>query len=366
MFAALAVLTVVVSPGAAQAQDTASVAPVALVETFADGMTTFEIATPKPAWRWTPQFPRIEDFEPREDAPPIKALKISRALVGRNIKVGVSLLVGVSHDEVAVSEHLITPGSTVVVDALAKFGVAPVMLSMATVASMMPYLPIVVSVSPQIEIAGVELRSAPYPGYRINLRNLSSAAVSNVHFQSYRGEEKALSGLPRGENGLPLLTPGGSYALDINLTAGGGNPQAPAGTWAPRPLDVIEIDSVRWADGTHTGKPPFPGVEPVIERDGGLRLQVTRVMDAFREALNRPGSGSETVTALKERIAALPDAEPNQLPTAQEAMRSFKAAVLGDIRRFQTGTHPWGVTAAREWLTLTLQRYEAWSARLAA
>ena len=36
-----------------------------------------------------------------------------------------------------------------------------------------------VSVSPQIEVANVELLNAPYPGYRITLRNLGSKGVSN-------------------------------------------------------------------------------------------------------------------------------------------------------------------------------------------
>ena len=36
---------------------------------------------------------------------------------------------------------------------------------------------------------------APYPGYRITLRNLGDKAVSNVSVQAYYGDEKALSTL---------------------------------------------------------------------------------------------------------------------------------------------------------------------------
>lgn len=344
----------------------AAAPPVALVETFADGSTTFEIVTAKPSWRWTPQFPRIQGFKPREGDPEVKDLKITRVLDGENIRAGVSLLVGLQHDEKPVAEYLISPGVHVVVDALRAFGVEPITLSMTTVAPFTPYPPIVMSVSPQIEIAVVELRSAPYPGYRITLRNLSSKAVSNVRFQAYRGDQKALSGLPRGENGRPLLTPGGSYDLDINLTSGGADPSTPPSTWKPRGLDTIEIESIRWEDGSYDGASPYPASEAAIERDGGVRPQLTRVIAAYRDTLKMPGNSVELIRALKQRIAALPENNPQQLAGAQAAMRGVKAAVLGDIIRFENGAHPWGLADVREWLKLTLERYEAWFSRLAA
>jgi hypothetical protein len=340
--------------------------PIALVETFADGVTLFEIATVKPAWRWTPAFPRIEGFKAPDGQPPVADLKIARVLEGGHIKVTVSVLLGPARDEVVVDHAVITPGSRVVIDRLRAFGVEPVALSLATVAPFTPYPPIVSSVAPDVEVSRVDVHSAPYPGYAITLRNLSSKAISNLHFQSYHGEQTALSGLPRGENGAPLMTAGGSYTLVINLTSGSANLSTPSASWSPRPLDVIEIDSVRWADGTHSGQPPYPAIERVIERDGGLRMQITRVIDAFRETSQRPGSGAELMAALKQRVAALPDAEPNQLAAAQAAMRGFKAAVLGDIARFESGTQRSGVKNVREWLALTLERYEWWLSRLAA
>src|SRR5262249_40386916 len=153
------------------------------------------------SWRWTPQFPRVEGFKPLDGEPAVMDLKITRVLVGRDIQVGVSVLVGPSREERPVAEGLVTPGPRLVVGPVKKVGVEPVILSMAAVAPFTPYPPTVVSVSPEIEIASLEVRSAPYPGYRITLRNLSSKSASNVHFQSYRGDAKALSGLPRGENG---------------------------------------------------------------------------------------------------------------------------------------------------------------------
>jgi hypothetical protein len=140
---------------------------------------------------WTPIFPRIDGYKPSDGGKPVYAVQFVRVLVGRDIKVDVSVLLGSAEPPgVPVATVLISPGSRVVIDGLRKFGVQPVTLSMIEVAPMTPYLPTVSSVSPEIEITNVELLNAPYPGYRITLRNLGSRAVSNVHVQSYRGQER--------------------------------------------------------------------------------------------------------------------------------------------------------------------------------
>jgi hypothetical protein len=253
----------------------------------------------------------------------------------------------------------------VVVDALTKFGVQPVTLSMVAVAPMTPYLPTMVSVSPQIEVANVELLNAPYPGYRITLRNLGSKGASNVHVQSYRGEEKALSALKRADDGRPMMQPGASYTFDMNLTSGGVNGFTMAGTWTPRPIDLIEFDSVRWDDGTYDGNPPFPHVDAIIESDSGRRLQLRRIIDALRQTLAEPNSGRELLASARARIDALADTEADQLDAAKLAMRSTKAVVRADIERFERGQSTQSSsTAALEWLTPMLRRYEAWLTRL--
>jgi hypothetical protein len=267
--------------------------------------------------------------------------------------------------EVRLADVLITPGSCVVVDALTKFGIEPITLSMAAVAPLTPYFPTVVSVTPLIEIANVELRTAPYPGYRITLRNLSSKSASNAHVQSYRGGEKAMSALRRDESGRPMMTPGATYTFDLSLTSGDAGTVTTPGAWSPRPLDVIEIDAVRWEDGSYDGTPPYPHIDPEIEADAGHRVQLRRIVEALRQTLNTPGSGHERLAALRSRIDALPAAEPDQLAGAQQAMRATKAAVLADIRRFEhDGSAVDDSSAVSEWLAHTLRRCEAWLKRV--
>jgi hypothetical protein len=222
-----------------------------------------------------------------------------------------------------------------------------------------------VSVSPQIEIANVELLNAPYPGYRITLRNLGSKGVSNVHVQSYRGEQKALSALKRADDGRPMMQSGATYTFDMNLTSGGVDGFTVPGSWTPRPIDVIEFDAVRWDDGTYDGNPPFPQVDAQIERDSGRRLQLRRIVDALRHTLAEPSPAGELLTALRARIDALPDAEPDQLEAAKQAMRSTKSTISADLERFERGqTAQPSSTTALEWLTSMLRRYDTWLTRM--
>jgi hypothetical protein len=335
-------------------------ATVALVETWSDGRVNYELTGPRRASMWTPRFPRVDGYQPPEGTKPVHAVQVARALVGQDIKVEISVLLGSAEQPgVPVATVLISPGSRVVVDQLTRFGVQPLTLSMVDVAPMTPFVPTVISVSPDIEIADVEVRGAPYPGYRITLRNLGDRAVSNVHLESYRGEEKALSALKRSDDGRPLMQPGATYTFTMNLTSGPGD--LTNGAWTPHPIDVIEFDSVRWADGTHHGTPPFPQMEPLVESRAGRKLQLQRIVDALRQALGEAGSGPELLAAATTRIRTLPDAEPDQLEAAQAAMRTAKAAALADLGRLaHDHAPPADADAVVDRLESMMARYEEW------
>jgi hypothetical protein len=235
---------------------------------------------------------------------------------------------------------------------------------MVEAAPMTPYLPTVVSASPRIEISDVELLNSPYPGYRFTLRNLGSKGASNVHVQSYRGGDKALSALKRADDGRPMMQPGASYTFDMNLTSGGPNGFTTPGTWSPRPIDLVEFDSVRWDDGTYDGTPPFPGVDAAIESDSGRRLQLRRIVDVLTRTLAQPRSGLEMLALARTRIDALADAEPDQLDAAKLAMRSTKAVIRADVARFERDQSSQPSVSVVEWLTSLLSRYQAWLTRL--
>jgi len=331
---------------------------VALVETWPDGGTNYELTTTQRGVFWTPRFRRIEGYKLPDGAQPVRAVQFARILVGHDIHVEVSVLLASAEPDVPVARVVIQPGTHVVINELTRFGVQPVTLSMAEVAPMTPYLPTVSSVSPQIEFVGVEVTNTPFPRYRVTLRNLSARGVSNVHVQTYRGQNKALSVLKRNDDGRPMMRPGGAYTFDINLTSGTASPSTKSGTWSPVPLDLIELDSIRWEDATGDGVSPFPQIEAAVEADSGKRLQLFRVIDALNRVL-RESSLYLFVTA-RQRIEHLPDAEPDQVDAAQLGMLAVKTTVRGDLARFTSGSD----NEARDWLTLLVKRYEAWLGRL--
>jgi hypothetical protein len=106
-----------------------------------------------------------------------------------------------------------------------------------------------------------------------------------------------------------------SYVFDMNITSGRDDDSLP-GTWSPRAIDVIEIESVRWADGSHDGTPKFPRLGGVVESDAGRRLQLRRIVDALRTTLAEPRAEYELLATVKRRLDALPDAEVDQLQGA--------------------------------------------------
>ncbi|HEY2151005.1 MAG TPA: hypothetical protein VGH34_09365 [Vicinamibacterales bacterium] len=348
---------VIVQPPATPASPT----PMALVETWPDGRVNYEIASPRPAWMWTAAYPSIKGYRPPEGTKPVFAVRFARVLVGQDIKVDVSVLLGGAEPPgVTVASVVISPGSQVVIEDLGRFGVQPPTLSSVTVARMKPYVPTVASVSPQIEVANVELLESPYPGYRLTLRNLGSKGVSNVHLQSYRGDAKALSAIKRSDDGRPLMPPGESCTFDVNLTSGAANGSPVAGTWTPLPLDVINIDAVRWDDGSYDGTTPNPQVDRLIEGQSGERLQLRRVVDSLTRTLAERASGEAMLMSLRTRIEALPDAEPDQLAEATRAMRGMKQAARDEIARFER-SHPTEPSSSNvvEWLKSLLARYNA-------
>jgi hypothetical protein len=148
--------------------------------------------------------------------------------------------------------------------------------------------------------------------------------------QTYRGGEKALRSLQRVTEGHPAMTPGQTFTFEVKLTSG---KKTDSGLWAPTPIDVLDIDSVRWDDNTVDG----PSIPPsgFIASDAGARLQFTRINAILRRAIDRMADGTDTLARVKAQIAVLPDHDEGQLPAAQNSMRGVKTAVLAELTRFE-------------------------------
>jgi hypothetical protein len=361
---ALVVIVVAGAPAGAAAQPSSDALPpttIALVESWPDGRVNYELTSARRAVMWTPRFPREQGFTPPAGQLPVFAVQLARVLVGADIKVDVSVLLGSAEPPgVPVATVVVSPGSRIVVDELKRFGVQPLALSLARVAPLTPYLPTMVSASPRLEIARVDILTAPYPGYRVTLRNLGEQGVATVDVQSYRGTEKALSAVRRSEDGRPLIAVGGSYSFDLTITSGASGDAFP-GMWSPRPLDLIDIEAVRWADGSVEGTPLLgAGVEAL----SGRRLQLQRIVAALRRVRDRSGTAPDLLAALAAAISSLPQSEPEQLPAARAAMEETRRVLLSDVARFEQSGVGQSNAAVIDWFAALTRRYEAWLTRV--
>ena len=339
-------------------------ASIALVTTYVDGRKFYDLVSTRPAWSWTSNFPRIAGTRPPEVRLPITALKIARQLVDPDVRVTVSVLRGSAHQqEDIVADVIVSPGAHVLVEELRGLGIEPVDMSLADVAPMVPFLPSVLGVTSDLEISGVDLLTAPYPGYRITLRNLSSTSIANFHVQSYRGSEVAISMIPRGKEGRPAMEPGGSFSFDLDLTGWTAGTDD-AGVLSPAPLDRIEIDSVLYADGTTVGDAKYAGGR--IPRDSGWRFALTRAVDILREAQRESAAPQQTLEAIERAFQALPKRDDTRLLAAQASMRDARSMVLDDLHRFaQDETAAGDRDCVRAWIQYTVDRYERWIKLLA-
>src|SRR5213075_492875 len=109
----------------------------------------------------------------------------------------------------------------------------------------------------------------------------------------------------------------------INLTTGS---KTDSGAWAPAPLDVVEIDSVLWADGSADGT--LSRISRVIPSDAGRRLQLTRIVLVMRNAMSAVDARGDILATIRSQIQLLPDQDDEQLHAAQISMRQAKDAAL--------------------------------------
>jgi len=346
-----------------QSRGTTDVPPasIALVTTYADGRTQYDLVSARPASFWTSNFPRIAGPRAPDGKLPVTALQISRQLVGQDVRVTVSVLRGSPHqEEDLVATVMLSSGTHVLVTELRGFGIEPVDVSLADAAPMVPFLPSVLSVTSDLEISAVDLKTAPYPGYRIVLRNLSSKSIANFHVQSYRGSQMAISAVPREKEGRPAMEPGGSFSFDVNLTSWSAA-KGDAGVLSPAPLDRIEIDSVVYGDGTIVGDNKDAAAWRAIPSDSGRRFTLTRAIDILRRAQRETATPQETLAAIERAFQALPNRDDTRLAAAQASMREAKSMVLDDLHRFeQDETAARDPDRVRAWIHYTSDRYERW------
>jgi hypothetical protein len=334
----------------------------ALVVTYADGRISHELVSERLTWGWSPNFPRTPEAPTSSR---LQALRVARVRVGSDALVTVSMLSGPGlRTEQIVTTVTVSKGRPITLDALRNFGAEPIVLSLIDAAALTPFVPSVVSVSPEIEISRVELLTAPSQGYRVTVRNVASQAVALFSVQSYRGTERALSRVERGDRGRPAMAPDETRSFELPISVGRG--YSGAAQFSPEPLDVIEIDEVLWEDGSNIGRHGVKPLNFVTATDGGRRIQFERALQVLRAAQPQQSqSATDLLSLVRQGFQAIPESDDSRLEPARRMMRATRALLLRDLETFQS-SQARRAAEVRLWIQAMISKYEAAVEGLAA
>ena len=360
VYVSLCVSLVCSSSGAAQQVGApAEPARIALVIGFADGRSTAELVSAKPGSMWTPRFPRITSPGPdKRSTLSIRALQVSRVLVDEGVRVDVSLLMSAG-PPTQVESTVVRRWQSISIDALRRFGIEPIVLSLVDVAQPVSTVPVLESVAPELAFEGLDFVVAPYPGYRVTVRNLGRQSVALIHLQTYLGTQKGGSSQRATGDGRPLVAPNALYEFVIPVSTGA--IEEGATVFTPAMPDRITIDGVRWDDGSAIGHPQM--LSPGRVREEGRRIQLGRIVEAYRAELSE---GLIVLSRLRITIDGLDCDDPSLLQDARDGLRQERLAALDILRRYTLDSRtPPSQQALRDWLTATVTRYIEQEHRLA-
>lgn len=336
----------------------------------------------RPGVAWYARFGRIQNWQLPAGQLPIRAVNIASRLDGEVASATVSLLRGVKfHDqETMVGTYQLRENESVLVQELEGFGVEPFRISLKRITPAAPNQPVVKSLAKSLEIVGIEPQLSTLPRYKLTLRNLSEKNILALRIEIMRGGVVAVTSMPHGREGLPLIKAGAFFESNQPLntravrTPGGFAPES------PNPQETI-IRAVVFEDGSYEGDPaPAAGFKAFTL---GRKLALTRLLELCAAMQEADASKQETaaqVTLFRDRVrtvsgeideAALAQLvrefptltrkETSNLKMAAEvALHHVRNELLDDLAVFEKN-HP---SDFRSWLVKVEERYRTWLSRL--
>jgi hypothetical protein len=332
-------------------------APVLLTTTYTDGRTVPTAVTTRPTSSWTPLFPKIHEWRSPEGLT-VNALGYNRVLEGASVRVDVLLLLGQPHQkEVKVTTVLVERERPVTVEVLAKFGVAPVTLSIGDYVAPALDQPQVRNKTTALQVDSVELVTSGPAAFRMTVRNLSPKPVMTFHVMTYRGATMVNTGRLGDRDGNPVVAPGETFVFQRGINT---------------PPDAIEITGLMFQDGTIEGD--AAGVATARLAYLGRRVQFSHVLDALHAAADAPIRDDATIAAALraqiEKLSVVPDASLRQigvglLPadgpfTSDQAIDGAISASMREVSRrvlSDLASAPRDAEAFRRWLGEVTAQY---------
>jgi hypothetical protein len=353
---------------------------------FGDEPPAYMIVPPansSPSGTWFARFKRVPGWTTPNGSLPVAAVNFRPTMVGDNVRVSVSVLMGTRHqEEKDVAVYTIREGEEIHVQELTQFGVEPFGLKLIRVAPANADLLTVSSQAKSIELVTIQATVATLPTYRVALRNLSGKNVSALGIKVMQGSRTLLSSMPQGNEGEPLISAGAVSEITTHgatraiAVPGGYDPVAP-------PQQNIEITMAVFEDGSFEGD-----IEMAATFRGfvkGRKIQLRRLVAAFQTILQdesvNPSNALEmlqskvsglgvaadafAVQEVAKEFSGLSERPKRGLTSAIEAaMSGVRTGAQKDLAQFRFQNPNPNLSTFRFWLVASKQRYEAWLSRL--
>ena len=324
-------------------------------------------------WIWVTRFLRIPGSPPT--SPPIRAVKLEPQFNGETTSVRVTLLRGrVGFDqEDLVGVYNLGVGEQKKLNQLQSVGIEPFFIKLLNTVPPIPPLPAFDNSTQSIAIVNVQAENLPRPAYRITFRNLSEKSVLGLKVEASLDGGDGPTTLYRGEEGRPLIEPGGTVEKYLTVILAQRTPTGFAPGIAS--ANTIHIPTVVFSDLSYEGKVENACyVETILM---GQRVWLTQVIPLLERQLSETFIDHiEAARQFKEKFEALnydfgdPGKASSVAPSCQDVAnhasittKHLKLEMLRDLDPI-INTRPKPPINFRAWMETRLSTYKLWLARL--
>lgn len=326
------------------------------------------------------RFKRLKNWKDAAGVLPVTAVDIKLMLNedSGGVRAIVSAFRGKVHEQQQdVGAYAIREGEKIRVEELSRFGIEPFELALVRVTATSDP-PSFSSASSSIELVSIRALVTTFPTYQMVLRNVAPKNIRAIRIEAGPRDRPGLLTLREGKDGEPLITAGSSAEITMRIVTravpapGGFTPVSPDN-------QVIRILAIIYDDQSFDGDAETVAQYRAVKL--AERIQLTRVVAAFEEALTSSAKSEELIRALVNRIERLStDVSPDDvqriiqefpnMTAKRDELRNtmafelgyFRKDVVDDINRFKSGAVM--ESSLRPWLESSKERYLRWLARL--
>lgn len=328
---------------------------------------------------WYARFGHVRGWSPPADSPGVTAVNILSEPAEDGLRVWVSVFLGQLHEqEKSVASYILHEGDKISVQELKQFGVEPFEIALVRLNSQQATAPGFTSKARSVEVVSLQPNFSTLPSYDIVVRNVSDRNVSALRIELFQAGRVRISTMPQGKEGTPLISPGGTYELNIRVALRA-TPAANGYEPAILPNQVIDISMAAFDDGSFEGDADAASAFTGFQK--GRKIQLGRIVDLFRESLDSTSALETNLASLRTNVESLnlePDSASIQelvgkFPRLDQnlarnriaiGMKGMRDQVLNEIVEYQLRNRRSEFNSLRDWLGTSVSRYEAWRARL--